>query len=126
MPPQVELQPRSKHHVIFSGRSLIVTNRAGEITGHGIEGFYADETRALSRHELSIDVDPIDVFSASPVDGDGYLAYAEVSQLPTVPGKAVYLTISRRLGPGLREEIVVDNRHGSQPAQFNLTLSLAA
>jgi hypothetical protein len=36
---RVELRARADQHVAYGGRSLLVTNLAGEVAGRGTEGF---------------------------------------------------------------------------------------
>jgi glycogen debranching enzyme len=122
----IQLQARAGQQFVYSGRSLLITDPNGRIGGQGIEGFYVDETRLLFRSELMIDGGSLQAFAASPVDGDAYLLYAEAPARPNVPEHAVHVTIARRVGDGLREEIHVENHHASDMACFDLTVRLAA
>src|SRR3954447_26540393 len=106
---RVDLRARPTEHFCYSGRSLLVTNLDGRVTGHGIEGFYVDETRMLSRVEIMADGRTLTGVAASPAGADRLLAYAEVPESPTVPAHAVYLELAHRVGDGLREEVRIAN-----------------
>jgi len=106
---RVALRARADHHFVYSGRSLLVTNLDGWLTGHGIEGFYADETRLLSRFDLTADGEPLETTAASPVGGARFLAYAEIPPLAHVPGQTVYAAVAYAVSAGLRTEVRLEN-----------------
>ena len=126
MAHRIELRARAGQHFVYGGRALLVTNLDGWVTGRGIEGFYVEETRLLSRDELAAGGQPLKLVAASPVGGDGFLAHAEVPHLPNVPGQAVYVAVARRVGEGMREELRVENYHAREAARFDLAVRLAA
>jgi len=126
MDHRVELRTRPTEHFCYSGRSLLVTNLDGRVTGHGIEGFYVDETRMLSRDEIMADGRPLSGIAASPAGADRFLAYAEVPESPTVPAHAVYVELAQRVGDGLREGIRIANYSTRDLAGFELSILLDA
>ena len=123
---RIELRARPTEHYCYSGRSLLATNLDGWATGRGIEGFYVDETRILNRNEITVAGAPLIGIAASPAGGDGFLAYAETPELPTVPAQSVYAEIAFRVGEGLRQEIRLTNYNPRAKASFDLGISLDA
>src|SRR3954454_20285011 len=123
---RVDLRARPTEHFCYSGRSLLVTNLDGRVTGHGIEGFYVDETRMLSRDEIMANGRPLTGVAASPAGADHFLAYAEVPESPTVPAHEVYVEIGQRVGDGLRESIRIANYSIRDLASFELSILLDA
>lgn len=127
-----ELRARPDQRFIYSGYSLLVTDAHGAVTGHGIEGFYVENTRLLRRHELTADGEPLVAFAASATTRHGFLAYAEVAGGPHVPETSVYLEIASSVSDqGLRTRIGIENyaagaQAGTPPARFHLGINLAA
>jgi glycogen debranching enzyme len=88
---------------------VLVTNLSGEITGEGAEGFYAENTRMLSRLQLCIGGQALRPVAASPVGGDRMLAYYEAAPGQGVPEKSVYLTVDTSLSDILALQVTVEN-----------------
>src|SRR5215208_6938605 len=109
MPHGLALRARANQHFAYSGRSVLVADLAGRVTGQGSEGFYVENTRLLSRHELTVDGRPLEPVAASPVEGSALLAYAQVPEGPTVPRGAVAIEMSCFVGEGLREVLRLEN-----------------
>ena len=72
-----------------------------------------------------LDGRPPRTISASPVGGDAYLAYAELTEGIDVGREAVYLETSHFVGDGMRSLMRFTN-YGPQPARFELGIGLAA
>src|SRR5919108_660560 len=96
MSHRVQLRARSNQHFVYSGRSVLVTNLDGLVTGCGTEGFYAENTRVLSRLVLSAGGQPLTAVAASPVGGSRLLGYYEARVADGIPQEAVYLTLDWR------------------------------
>lgn len=126
MKHRVELRTRADKRFAYSGQALLVTNIDGIITGSETEGFYFENTRLLSRHELTSNGQPLTPVVASPVEGDGFLAYAEVPEGPTVSPNTVYVQIARFLSDGLWEKLRIENYSQQDSALFDLEVHLAA
>ncbi|MFL5761130.1 MAG: glycogen debranching N-terminal domain-containing protein [Thermomicrobiales bacterium] len=126
MAPRIELRARPGQHFIYSGRSLLVTNLDGWVTGRDIEGFYIDETRLLSRDEVTVAGQPLTPAGASPVGGAAFFAYAQVPGGLTVPKQAVSVEIARAVSEGMREAFRIQNYHARETARFELVIHLAA
>src|SRR4051794_30512188 len=100
MSHRIALRARGNQHYAYSGRSVLVTNRDGTITGNGTEGFYFANTRLLSRDELTADGRPLTPVVASPVSGASFLAYAEVPAGANIPPGGVYVAVTRAVADG--------------------------
>src|SRR5215210_8750654 len=117
---RIALRARGTRHYAYSGRSLLVTNPDGAVTGSGDEGFYFENTRLLSRDEWTVDGRPLKPAGVSPVGGAGFLAYAEAPERPGVPAQAVYLEIARFVDEGMRTVLRVRNYAVREAARFEL------
>jgi glycogen debranching enzyme-like protein len=105
---------------------VLVVDLAGRVTGQGSEGFYVENTRLLSRHELTVDRRPLEPVAASPVGGSALLAYAQAPEGPTVPRRAVAFEMASFVGEGLREVLRIENYSARETARFALGIHLAA
>ncbi len=115
MAHRVHLRARGSSHFVYSGRSVLVTNLDGWVSGAGTEGLYVDNTRVLSRDEVEVDGRRPRPASVSTVGGDALLAYYEAEQSDRVPSRTLYLEVARRLDEGLSTELRLTNyaREGS-------------
>ncbi len=121
-----ELRTRATQRFAYSGRSVLVTNIDGGVAGREAEGFYVEDTRLLSRDQLTADGAPLTPVVAGSAGGDGFLAYAEVPGSAHVPAGTVYVEIARAVGEGLRTELRLENYHACEVAHFTLAIHLAA
>ena len=81
---------------------MLVTDLAGRVPDEDPLGLFVDNTRLLSRLEVTVNDKAPRSISASPVGGDGFLAYDELVEADGVPEKAVYLETVRFIGDGMR------------------------
>src|SRR5437764_14231146 len=125
MAHRIELRARAGEHYAYSGRSVLVTDLAGNVTGRGTEGFYVENTRLLSREEFTIDGKSLRPVAVSPVGGAGLFAYAEAPPGPTIPQGCVYVEIARVVAEGMRTVLRVENYALREPARFELAVHLA-
>lgn len=123
---RIALRARANQHFVYAGRSLLVVNLDGQVSGAGTEGFYFENTRLLCRDELCVDGRPVRAIAASPVGGNGFLAYYLVPGGACIPKEAIFLDVARTLGDGLRSELRVQNYHRQDNARFELAVHLAA
>src|SRR5919199_913364 len=126
MSHRVQLRARSNQHFVYSGRSVLVTNLDGMVTGCGTEGFYAENTRVLSHAALIADGQPLSAVAASPVGGHRLVAYYEAPAGTGIPQEAIYLTLDWRVEEGLRLTIGVENYSMGEPCRFDLGIQLDA
>jgi glycogen debranching enzyme len=104
---------------------VLVTDLDGCVTGRGLEGFYVDNTRLLSRDEIFVGDQRLHAFAATPIGGDAFLAYAEVPTRAGVPERSVFVEIARFVSEGLCTELRVVN-HGREPQRCLVAIHLAA
>lgn len=123
---RIALRARANQYYAYSGRSLLVTNLDGAVTGGGSEGFYHENTRLLSRVRLTADGRPLTPVVFSPVGGAGLLGYLEAPAGPHVPAQSVYVEVACAVGDGLRVVLRVENYAARAAARFDLALHLAA
>jgi hypothetical protein len=116
--PRVTLRTRPQALFSYSGRSLLVTDLHGGVTGNEMEGFWFENTRLLSRFELRSDGQPVQGFSAAPVDRRGHLTYVRLPPGPNVPEQGAYLEVAHFLDEGLRTRIRLLN-HSTQPVSVS-------
>ncbi len=92
---------------VASGWSTLVTDMHGRITGEGSQGFFAQGARMLSRERVTVDGREPVSFSTALVGAHAQLSYAELGDGERLPSEAVYLTVERFLGAGLRSRFTV-------------------
>ncbi len=123
---RIGLRARADRHFTYSGRSVLVTNLDGNLTGSGTEGFYVEDTRLLSRDEWTANGESLLSIAVSPVEGDAFLAYLEVPQGGSVSKNSVYVTIARFVGEAMRTELRIENYAAGETAHVDLVAYLAA
>jgi glycogen debranching enzyme len=123
--PHVQLRAQPDYHFAYSGRSLLATARNGWVAEQGIAGFYVDETRLLSRHEITVDGRPVTTFAVGSA-GDAFFFCAKPVASPNIPADTVFAEILIRVEHGLRERIRLENYHVRDSARFTLAIHLAA
>ena len=130
MAHRIQLRSRPEHRFAYSGRSVLVTEPGGHVPQRDSFGLYVDNTRLLSRFEVTVDGEAPRLVSASTVGGDGFLAYDEIGDHLGPPGRAVYLERAHFLGDGMRTVlrlrsfadaprslVLVESMHGSGAAE---------
>ncbi len=120
-----DLRVRPDLLYVASGWSTLVTDVHGRVTGAGAEGFFARNTRVLSRERIGVDGREPVAFSTANVGAHGQLSYAELGDGEALPSRALYLTIERFLGAGLRSRLGVHS-FAAQPCQVEISVELAA
>jgi glycogen debranching enzyme len=120
-----DLRVRPELLYVASGWSTLVTDVHGRITGTGAQGFFARNTRMLSRERISVDGREPVPFSTANVGAYGQLSYAELGDGEVLPSQALYLTIERFLGTGLRSRLGVHS-YAARPRRLELRVALAA
>jgi hypothetical protein len=122
---RIQLRARNEHLFTYSGRSVLVTDLAGRIARRDPLGLYVDNTRVLSRFEVTVDGHPLRPISASPVGGDAFLAYEEVPESDGIPRESVYLETTRFVGEGMRILLRLRN-HAAGPARGRVAIAIEA
>ncbi len=120
-----DLRARPEQRFSYLGYALLVTDALGRVGGHGIEGFYVENTRVLSR--LTIEVDGVELapFAASGTQPGEFLSYAAIAPSETVPEDSVYVETCHRLCDDvLTTTIVIANWSLDTKAGFDLRLGI--
>lgn len=116
-----------QYRFTYSGRALLVTDLAGLARTRALEGFYLDNTRALSRDELKVAGAELTPIAAAPTAPGELLAYFrmkcdEGEGLPT----AVNLELRRLVGEGMLSELVLEYAAPSGRVALDLHWHLGA
>jgi glycogen debranching enzyme len=122
---RIQLRARNERLFTYSGRTVLVTDLAGRLPATDPHGLYVDNTRFLSRFELSAGGQPLRPISASPVGGDAFLAYDELPGSDGLPKESVYLETVHFVGEGMRT-ILRLRSHAPERLALDLGLAIAA
>ena len=94
---------------IASGWNVLITDVHGHVAGVDPQGFFARNTRMLSRERITFDgVEPVP-FSTVTVGAHAQLSYATLVDGETLPRRGAYLMVERFLGDGLRTRFLVQS-----------------
>ena len=126
MPHRISLRGRPQQLYVYSGRSVLVTNLAGEVDGVGSEGFHVDNTRVLREDRLTVDGQPLGAISVSPVGADAMLGYYEVPARDGVEERTVFVEQARFVSEGLATRLRVTNYSLRGTVHLRLAWHLAA
>lgn len=110
---------------VASGWSTLVTDVRGRIGGTDPQGFFARNTRVLSRERIEVAGRSPVPFSTANVRGHAQLSYAELGDREQLPSRAAYLLIERFVGPGLRTRLTVVS-YAAGPMRCPLRLGFEA
>jgi glycogen debranching enzyme len=110
---------------LASGWSTLVTDVHGRITGDDPQGFFAHNTRLLCREAITIDGREPVAFHTANVGAHAQVSYVELGDGEKLPSEAVYFTIERFLGEGLRTRLALHS-WAAQPRRVRVAVSLAA
>jgi glycogen debranching enzyme len=120
-----DLRVRPDLLYVANGWSTLVTDPHGLIRGRDPQGFFARNTRVLDSERITVDGREPVPFSTANVGSHAQLSYAELRGGETLPSEALYLTIERFLGAGLRSRLTVHS-WAAQPTQVELAVALGA
>lgn len=120
-----DLRVRPDLLYLASGWSTLVTDVHGRITGRDPEGFFAQNTRLVSRERITVQGREPVAFSTAKVGAHAQLSYAELGDGETLPSQALYLTIERFLGEGLRSRLAVHS-WAAEPCRMVIAVALHA
>jgi glycogen debranching enzyme len=110
---------------VLEGRTFMLSDALGDIPPDSIGGLLHDDTRFISRWELTLDGRPLSLLKSSVVD---YYSAAFFLTNPDLPGlRANSLTVRRFrfVGGGVHEQIAVYNG-STEPVAFELRLGVGA
>ena len=126
MPHRVVLRGRTGQLYLYSGRSVLITNLDGEVTGSGSEGLHVDNTRLLSEDRVTVNGKPLDGVAVSPVGADALLGYYEVPQGDGVSWRTVFVEQARFVANGLATRLRITNYAVRDTVALTIAWHLAA
>jgi glycogen debranching enzyme len=135
----VRLRPRPDTLYVAQGRTVLATNREGEICAEADHGLFFHETRLVSRHRFTVDGKPLHAVALSNVLQHSWLGYfirvppgfpeeerdRGSGQTQQASQQALELRLSRYVGSGLHEDVDLCN-FTQRPTSFRLALELDA
>jgi glycogen debranching enzyme len=112
---------------IHQSSTFMVTDLAGEITGEGELGVFADDTRFVSHYAISANGEPWTRLTSSATSSNTARAYLTNRMVTTEEGEilpgTVALTITRVVDEGIHEDLDIVN-HSLEPVRFHLEVAL--
>ena len=122
-PPPNELGPDAI--AILDGRTFMFTDSLGDVPLHSVGGLVHEDTRFVSRWELTVAGRPLSLLRSDAVEHDSAAFFLTTRHLPGLPPNALALRRLRHVGNGAREQIAVFNTR-SEPIAFELRLACEA
>ena len=110
---------------VASGWNVLITDAHGRVTGTDPLGLYIQGARFLSYERITVDGQEPVAFSTGNVGAHAQLTYATVADGEKLPSEALYLTVERFLGEGLRTRITVHS-WAARSRSLELRVELAA
>ena len=126
-----DIEPSVVGTVTFSGYTMACTAPDGSIAGPGRPGLYDYDTRILSRYEWRLNGEALSLVSATTPDPSRRVVTLTCAREggtpdgPRLPRDAFELTLTRRVGRGMLDEVDLRN-HSMVGADVELTLVLDA
>jgi glycogen debranching enzyme len=124
-PAARDARVRADQLLVVSGWSLLITDPLGRVGGSGTAGFYVDNTRVLSRERIVVDGAEIQPFSCARVGSHVLVTHVELGDGETLPPRALYLTVERFVGEGLRTRLRFDS-YSDLPVRLPLCVEIDA
>jgi glycogen debranching enzyme len=110
---------------IASGWNVLITDVHGRIAGIDPQGFFARNTRVLSRERITVNGVEPQAFSTAKVGAHAQLSYATLVEGETLPRRGAYLMVERFLGEGLRTRFRVQS-HSDIEHRFQIGVEIDA
>ncbi|MGH2528893.1 MAG: amylo-alpha-1,6-glucosidase, partial [Actinomycetota bacterium] len=110
---------------ILEGRTFMFSDSLGDVPPGSIGGLLHDDTRFLSRWELTLNGRPLSLLKSRVVDYYSAAFFLTNPDLPEIRGNSLSVRRFRFVGGGLHEQIGVFNS-ATEPAPFELRLSVGA
>lgn len=114
-----DLRVRPDQLYVASGWSTLVTDVHGRIGGQDPQGFYAQNTRVVSRERITVDGREPVAFCTANVGAHAQLSYAQLADGESVPCRGAYLLVERFVGEGLRTRLTVAS-YADEPLALRL------
>ncbi|MGH2635547.1 MAG: amylo-alpha-1,6-glucosidase [Actinomycetota bacterium] len=110
---------------ILEGRTFMFSDSLGDIPPGSTGGLLHDDTRFVSRWELTLNDRPLSLLKSSVVDYYSAAFFLTNSDLPDLRANSLTIRRFRFVGGGLHEQIAVYNP-STQPVRFELRLTVGA
>jgi glycogen debranching enzyme len=110
---------------ILEGRTFMVSDSLGDVPPGSVGGLFHEDTRFVSRWELTLSGRPLSLLKSSDVDYDSASFFLSNPDLPGVPAGGLAVRRQRLVGSGALEQVDVINT-GSEPVRLELRLSCGA
>ncbi|MFC3499480.1 glycogen debranching N-terminal domain-containing protein [Micromonospora krabiensis] len=110
---------------VFEGRTFMLSNAAGDVLTDSIGGLVHDDTRYLSRWELTIEGSAPLVLSASAVDAYSAAFFLANAETDGLAANRVGVRRERFVGDGMCERVEVEY-FGVEPVSVRLRLTVGA
>jgi hypothetical protein len=104
-----DLRVRPDLLYVSSGWNVLITDVHGRIAGLDPQGFYARNTRMLSRERIMVNGQEPKAFSTAKVGAHAQLSYAKLVDGESLPRRGAYLMLERFLGEGMRTRVRVQS-----------------
>jgi glycogen debranching enzyme len=110
---------------ILEGRTFMFSDSLGDVPAGSVGGLLHDDTRFVSRWELTLDGRPLALLKSRVVDHYSAAFFLTNPDLPNLRAHSLSIRRSRFVGGGVHEQIAVYNST-PQHASFELRLSVGA
>jgi glycogen debranching enzyme len=120
-----DLRVRPDLLYVSSGWNVLITDVHGRVAGVDPQGFYARNTRVLSRERIIVNGREPTAFSTAKVGAHAQLSYAKLVDGETLPRRGAYLMMERFLGEGLRTRLRVRS-YSDVEHRFQLSIEVDA
>ena len=121
--PATELGPDAV--AILEGRTFMVSNCLGDVPAGSMGGLIHEDTRFVSRWELTVADRPLSLLKAGEVDYDSATFFLTNGDLAGLRANSLAVRRLRLVGNGAIEQITAFNT-GSEPIRFELRLACGA
>jgi glycogen debranching enzyme len=123
--PAIRLSARPDTHFLYSGKALLISDRGGWVRS-GVQGYYFENTRFLSKDELEVTGEPLRPSGVSAVGHDAMLGYYLASREGPKHSRPLYVTLERFVSEGLATTLRVSNYAQDMAYRVELVLRLDA
>jgi glycogen debranching enzyme len=110
---------------VLEGSTFMVSDSIGDVPRGTVAGLFHDDTRFLSRWELSIGGKRPSLLTSGTVDYYSAAFYLTNPELPEIPAHSLSVQRFRFVGDGLHEKLSVRN-HRNEEVRVELRLSCGA
>ncbi len=110
---------------ILEGRTFMYSDARGDVPAGSVGGLLHDDTRFLSRWELTVDAQPLSLLKSRVVDYYSAAFFLTNADMPGIRANTLTVRRFRFVGDGLFEQIGVFNA-GTEAVEFELRLAVSS